>query len=335
MIVISSIKDVAKKAGVSVATVSRVINKTSSVSDETAHKVNKAIKSLNYSTNLLGRGLRCQQTKKVAVLLNTISNQFYSNVVRGIEDKAREHGYIVLICVTRDDPTVQDNYFQMIKQKLVDGAIFLSTSSQQTELSSQLENEFIVQACETRLTIDTPTVSIDNQLATFDAINYLIENGHNRIAFFGAGDIYQSSNQRLSGYKQALTQNNIPIDEGLILSEGFSYSAGERATATLLNNKNLPQAVFCCSDSCAMGTIKTLIKNNISVPQDISVMGFDNTHMAQAFIPSITTVKQPQYDMGYKSMELLLDAMNGKNTPQKNILLDYEIVQRESVLRRK
>jgi len=327
----ATIKDVAKHANVSVATVSRVINNTDIVQEKTKQKVLSAIKALNYSPNLLGRDLRRLETKKVLVLLNTISNQFYSRVVKGIEEKALEFGYTVMVCMTHGDAEIEKGYLQMLKTKLVDGAIMLTTEQDGKLLTKELNGVNVVQACEPCHEFITPTVSIDNEAAAYDAVSYLIKNKHKNIAFFGAGYIYQSSKQREMGYLKALGDNGIEKNEEWVFHEGFSFNAGIRATTTLIAKAKMPTAIFCVSDSCAAGVIKTLVKNNIKVPSEISVMGFDNTQLSQICTPTITTVKQPQYEIGYQAMELLLDKMNNINLENKNIILDYSIVERESV----
>lgn len=328
-----TIKDVAKLANVSVATVSRVINNATNVQPETKEHVMQAIKTLNYSPNLLGRNLRRQETKKILVLLNTMSNAFYSRIVRGIEETALPSGYTVMVCMTHGDPVIEERYVQMLKTRLVDGAIFLTAEQQGDVLTDELKDNCVVQACEPLDDFITPTVSIDNQQAGFTSINYLIEKGHRRIAFFGAGDIYKSSRMREDGYRQALIQHNIIVEDSLILNEGFSFNAGIRSANELINRHkgNMPTAVFCISDSCAAGAMKTFTQNGINTPNDISIMGFDNTQLSQIFIPSITTLEQPQFDIGRKAMELLLDRINGKDNRNTRVILDYKIIERESV----
>ncbi|WMJ21975.1 LacI family DNA-binding transcriptional regulator [Paludicola sp. MB14-C6] len=327
----TSIKDVAKLAQVSVATVSRVINNTENVQDETKERVLAAIKELNYSPNLLGRSLRRLETKKILVMLNTISNQFYSRVVKGIEEKAIPHGYTVMVCMTHGNCKIEQRYMQMLKTRLVDGAVFLTTEQDGNTLTNELSAVNVVQACEPREDFLTSTVSIDNEKAAYDSVSYLIKKGHKKIAFFGAGDIYQSSIKREHGYCKALKENNIPVNPNWIFNEGFSFNAGIRASSLLLSKGELPTAIFCISDSCAAGAMKALAQNDIKIPDDISIMGFDNTQLSQIYMPSITTLKQPQYEIGYQAMELLLNKINGTDTNINHLLLDYEIVERESV----
>lgn len=325
----ATIQDVALKAKVSVATVSRVLNSDSVVADATRKRVLKAIKELNYTPNLLGRTLRRLETKKVLVLLNTISNQFYSRVVKGIEDCARSAEYAALICATRDDVEIERSYLELLKTHLCDGAIFLASSQSGEALQNELADLPTVQACEPKQGFESPIVSIDNEAAAYQAVSYLIQCGHRKIAFFGGQIGYDSSVMRERGYRRALCDNNIEIDEGLIFSEGFSFNSGIRAAEKLIKVA-VPSAVFCVSDTSAAGAIKTLASHGISTPESISVMGFDDTQLSQIYIPSITTMRQPQYDIGYTAMKLLLGKINGE-AENKTVILPHEIVKRESV----
>lgn len=327
----ATIKDVAKRAGVSVATVSRVLNETNVVQEATKQRVLEVIKELNYSPNLLGRNLRRLETKKILVLLNTISNQFYSQIVRGVEERAAEDGYTVMVCMTHGNAEIEQGYLQMLKTKLVDGAIMLTTEQDGVALSQELGGVGVVQACEPCETFLTPTVSIDNEKAAYDAVKYLIEKGYHSIAFFGAGNIYQSSLRREAGYRRALEENGIDIEESWVFNDGFSFRSGMRACETLLLQKKQPKAIFCVSDSSAAGAIKALLRMGKKVPADIAVMGFDNTRLSHDYIPSITTVKQPQYEIGYQAMDLLVEKINHPQEKNKHIILDYEIIERESV----
>ena len=327
----ATIKDVAKMAGVSVATVSRVINNENNVQRDTQQRVLQAVNTLNYTPNMLGRNLRRLETKKILVLLNTISNQFYSRVVKGIEECAIKKGYTVMICMTHGDVAIERQYLQLLKTKLVDGAVFLSVENDGELLTRELLGINVVQACEPNIHFNTPQVSIDNEQAAYEATCYLIKQGHSKIAYFGAGDIYNSSVVRCAGYKRALLEHDITMQSNWILEEGFSFNSGIRAASILLEQKKLPMAIFCASDSCAAGAIKTFAQHGINTPQDISVMGFDDTQLSQIYTPSITTTRQPQYEIGYQAMELLLKKINKTSTVNKKIILGHKIIERDSV----
>lgn len=329
----ATIKDVARQAGVSVATVSRVLNREGNVQPATEQRVRAAIDALRYTPNLLGRNLRRNETRKILVLLDTISNQFYSRVVRGIEECAREQGYAVMICMTHGDPQVESGFLQLLKTHLVDGAVFLTSAADGAFLARELSGVRVVQACEPQDSFPTPSVSIDNQRAGSEAARYLMGMGHREIAFLGAGERFGSSVKRREGFLSALAEAGVPIRPEWIVEEGFSVRAGERAAKRLLSLDRLPGAAFCVADSMAAGAIREFVRQGVRVPGDISIMGFDNTQLSEVYQPSITTTRQPQYEIGWQAMALLLRQIAGETLPPEQILLPHEIIERESVRR--
>ncbi len=333
MIRLATIKEVAKFSGVSVATVSRVINNSDSVTENTRKKVLKAIEKLGYSPNLLGRNLRQSKTYKILVLLPTVSNAFYSRIVSSIEKKAAEAGYNTMLCVTGSDIEKENRYLDLLRTKLVDGAIFL-TSEQSAEDISALAKDFpIVQCCEKVENSDTAFVGIDNYNAAYDAVTYLQSIGHKKIAFVGVNGGYLSADIRLRGYLDAMENAHLPVLDGFVnLQSGYSYRYGEEACRELLSLKERPTAVFTVADSLAIGFIRTLHSNSIETGKEMSVIGFDDTAMAKMYIPSITTVAQPRASIGEKAMELLLEQMEclGLKREYPSYFLEHELKIRES-----
>ncbi len=338
----ATIKDVAKLANVSVATVSRVINQDDKVTEKTKEIVLLAIQTLNYSPNNLARNLRRLESKKILVLLRSISNPFFSLVVKGIED-ATKHEYDVMIGTTHGNPEVELRYCELIKTKVVDGAIFLNSMNDGNELTKMLSPFPCMQAIEYNEKFLKTCVTIDNEMAAFDATEFLINKGFKRIAFLGAGGIKGSSADRKIGYLKALSKNGIEIIDELIIDGGFTFSEGVTLTEELLKLGNLPEAIFCVSDELAAGVIKTLIENNVSVPEKISVIGFDDTAISKAYIPSITTTRQPQYEMGFRAGELLIEQIKlAKNSTEHlptcgtgiadKIIYEHKIIERKSTL---
>jgi len=328
---VATIKDVARAAGVSVATVSRVLNTSENVRPETVESVKKAIEALNYHPNFLGRTLRRLETMKVLVMVPTISNQFYSRVIRGIQTIARQNGYHVMLGITESDSDAEREYVEMARRKLVDGVIFLYSS-----LSAEAINE-LSSCCPTVFAneyipgTNVSAVSIDNRQAGYDAVKFLIKNGHRSIAFVSAGLLYGSSSERRTGYCAALQDAQIGIDEKLFIDEGLTFKAGKRAAERLLKGTSLPDAAFAVSDSAAIGLISSLEENGVCVGKDISVMGFDNNQIAEYFIPALTTVSQPQMEIGQKVMELLIDKMHDLSGETEQIVLPHRLVIRNSV----
>lgn len=326
----ATIKDVARLAGVSVATVSRVINDSESVREETKQDVQRAIDQLQYSPNLLGRNLRKLQTKRIMVVVDTISNQFYSRVLRGIEEKAREQEFSVMICTTRGSKAMLLEHLKLLQTRAMDGAILMCADLASAEIAQLRELYPIVCACEPILDRSIPNVSIDDFQASCDATSFLLSRGHRRIAVVGTPTQCTSSFQRMNGYFRALKMYGLQPEKKLMIKEGYTYRAGERAAKKLLAMERLPDAVYAFSDAVAIGIIKELAHQGIKVPDDISVMGFDNTAMSEVYLPSITTVAQPQYEIGSTAMELLMEQIDGERTV-RNVYLKHEIICRESV----
>lgn len=331
----ATIKDVAKLAGVSVATVSRVLNDYDNVRGETVQAVKKAIKELDYHPNFLGRTLRRLETTKILVVVPTISNQFYSRVVKGIQTAALAEGYHAMIAITNSDPVVEKEFIDMAKRKLVDGTIFLHTTLDAGKLSKFAASYPAVSSCELVPDADISTVSIDNFQAALDAVRFLIEQGHQRIAFVCAGELYHSSQLREKGYRTALEEAGLPFRPELIFNEGFTFNAGRRAAKRLLELPELPDAVFATSDSAAIGVISELSSHGLHVCEDISVMGFDNNQIAEYYLPSLTTVSQPQFDIGHKACELLIKKIRNLACENECILLPHKLEYRNSVKKRR
>jgi len=327
----ATIKDVAKLAGVSVATVSRVLNDIDNVKPKTAKVVKKAIEELNYHPNLLGRTLRCMKTMKILVLLPTISNQFFSRVLKGIQKTAELNGYSVMFAVTNDKRDVELQYINMLKQKSYDGIIFLRSNLSAEELSELSKSWPVVLASETVKNADIPTVTIDNRRAAFDATTFLILHGHNTIGLACAGTDYYSSLLRRNGYIDALNQYGLTVNPDYISDEGFSFNAGKRSAEYFLSLETLPDAIFAVADSVAIGMTSEFNKHGIKVGEDISIIGFDNNQITEHYIPKITTVSQPQFELGQKAFELLMDKIDDISCDNRHFILPHRIEVRDSV----
>lgn len=326
-----TIWDVAKKAGVSVATVSRVINNNPAVSNTTFEKVMQAIEELDYKPNLLGRNLRRTENRMILVLLPTISNPFYSKIVKGIEKVARENGYNVLLCNTESKVDTEKAYLKLLKNRLSEGAIFMAPVIDREELSAISRKFPVVQCCEYKEEAYVSYVSIDNFSAAYKAVQYLIGLGHKRIGMISCGNNYVSTIQRKEGYKKAIEDGGIAFNEELVKFGNYGFKSGIRAAKQFLSKKdNLPTAIFAISDSMAIGAIRCFKENGLKVPEDISVIGFDDITYASMYDPMLTTVSQPQVELGCEAMELLLAQIRGYITEPKSIFLDYELIIRES-----
>jgi len=329
----STINDVAKKAGVSVATVSRVINGNSKVSPETVEKVKQAIAELDYRPNLLGRALRKTKSERILVLLPNIANPFYAEIVKGIEDVANKNGYSIMLCNTDSNQEREKKYIKMLKSRLADGAILMASEMTSDELTELAQEVPVVQCCEYKVGLPITHVSIDNELAAYKAVNHLIGLGHKKIAFIGAKNQFLSSTLRLEGYIRALTEAGIEYDPQYCAYGDYSYKSGFRAMKQLLALDPRPTAVFCVSDMMAIGAIRSAMEENLSVPDDLAVCGFDNIYFAKMFKPTLTTISQPMYDLGCTAMELLLNIIEDRDIETIHYIMEHELIIRESTVK--
>jgi LacI family transcriptional regulator, repressor for deo operon, udp, cdd, tsx, nupC, and nupG len=326
----ASIKDVAKLANVSTATVSRVLRNAGNVTEETKRRVLEAIEALNYQPNVLGRYLRRMETETVLVIVPDITNPFFSKVLRGIEAVALERGYQVLLGDTQNDVQLEEQYLNVLPQKQVDGMIFL-TARTRKELMEEMSRQFpIVLACEYLEGTDIPTVSIDNISSARKATEHLIGLGHRRIAHLtGPMDVILSRD-RLRGYYQALAQHDIDVDAALVQEGDFSYESGYNVTLKLLALEKPPTAIFAANDAMAIGAIKAVRHRGGRVPDDVAVVGFDDIQMASIFEPGVTTIAQPMFDIGKQAMKLLLQLIDGEEVERRQFVLPDRLVIRES-----
>lgn len=329
----STIQDVAKAAGVSVATVSRVINNSQAVAGETREAVMSAIKRLNYQPNLLGRNLRRTETKRLLVLLPNIGNPFYARIVKGIEDVAHKNGYNVMLCNTDSDAEREKLYLELLRSRLADGVIFMAPVMGREGLTDIGRNFPVVQCCEYTEGALVSHVSIDNHAAAYKLTKHLISAGHKKIGLISCKSSVVSTLQRESGFKKALADSGIEFREDFIKYGDYSFNSGLRAANQFVSMKDGPTAIFAISDIMAIGALRAIRENNLRVPEDVAVAGFDNINFSSMCNPTLTTISQPKYDMGCISMELLLQQIRGELKEPKAILLEYEMIIRESTVK--
>ncbi|MCM8710677.1 LacI family transcriptional regulator [Clostridium sp. SYSU_GA19001] len=329
----ASIKDVAKEAGVSIATVSRVLNDVDVVNEETKKKVQEAIKKLGYRPNIVARSLKTQKSRTIGIIIPDISNQFYPEIVRGAEDVANIYNYNIMLCNTDLDPDKEMEYLRVLKEKMVDGVIYMSNSLEPEIIELIKSLELPVVLVETTDKANTfPSITIDNDKAAFEATNYLINKGNKKIAYIGTHeDAVHAASYRFSGYKSALESNGIEFNEKLCFFGGLKAQDGYDGINAIFANKDVEvDAVFCASDELAMGAINALRDIGKRVPEDIDVMGFNDIYSASIFYPKLTTVVQPMYDMGSVGMRMLIKVINKTELAEHHFVLPHQIAERNS-----
>ena len=331
----ATISDVARLAGVSVATVSRVINGVSSVQPASIEAVNHAIQELSYKPNSIGRNLRRSETNRIIVLQPSIANPFFSRVVRGIDAAARASGFQIMLCDTDNDPARELMYLDMLDCRVADGAIFITSCKEPSAYAEIARRHPLIHCCEYYDDDALSSVTMDNVAAARTAIEYLIGIGHRRIGFLSAYNKYLTVGQRHRGYFEALNQAGIPADPSLSISAGpihddQIWDETLKCAARFAHMENPPTALFCSSDMVAIAAIHALKAEGVRVPDDMSVMGFDDIEMARLFDPGITTLYIPKHAIGREAFQLLNKRREDPNEPTERILCEHSVGVRSS-----
>ena len=326
-----TIQDVAKACNVSVATVSRVINDSGKVKENTKQLVLDTIDKMNYQPNFTGRNLRMQKTKIILILLPTIVNPFFAKLVKGMEDAARQNGYTLMMGTTYEKKEIELSYLNMLKNRLVDGVVFLDTALSKEEMCYFGKNFSIIQCSEYYSDINVPFVSIDNEKAGYDATTHLISLGSKRIFHMSVENNSLTTIRRMEGYKRALFEAGLPFDEKNILYGNYGYHSALKLVEQRFKNNlyEAPDSIFAISDKMAAGCIKGLANCGLSVPNDVKVVGFDNIDICLMTSPEITTISQSQYEMGSTAINMLISKLAGKEALQ-SVILNHKLIIRES-----
>jgi LacI family repressor for deo operon, udp, cdd, tsx, nupC, and nupG len=321
----ANIQEVAEAAGVSVATVSRTLQFPERVAVETKERVRAVIAQLNYVPNAQARNLRRSRTGLVVALVPDISNPFFSGVIRGIEAVAKQNGYSVLLGETQYEPEREQRYGDMISSREADGLITLLPRIPRINTTGRLP---VVNACETVDDSAIATVLVDNFTAMRDAMRYLLALGHRHIAYVGGPSDSPLTIERQRGYTAALAEAGIERDPHLTVEGGFSLEHGGRAAELILSYGAKLTAFVCASDELAIGVLRTLRMQGISVPAQMSIIGFDDITFARYTEPPLTTVAQPREELGREAMLMLLQILGDPAIPARRTILPTQLIVR-------
>jgi len=330
-----NIKIIAEKAGVSTATVSRVINNFPGVREKTRKKVLKIISELNYEVDGIARSLRQKKTFKIGVIVENILSQFYSILAKSIEDVAHKYGYNVILCNADDDPEKELNYLKVLKTSRVDGIIIAPTGKNADYINSLLQSNIKIVLVDRLIEgVECDAILVDNEKGSYNAVKYLIDNGYRKIALINGFTDRTTGKERLNGYIRALKENNIPINNDFIKIRDFKKRSGIILTEELLKNKEKPEAIFAANLDLTLGALLSIKNFGLKIPDDIAVIGFDDTDWEQILEPPLTVVRQPIYDLGSSSAEMLIKNMEEDNKFKKDnliITLNTKLIERNSV----
>ncbi|MFO1466257.1 MAG: LacI family DNA-binding transcriptional regulator [Steroidobacteraceae bacterium] len=328
----TTIHDVAARADVSTATVSRVLSNPEVVSTGTRRRVLKAIAELNYSPNAAAKSLRTFTTKKLLVTVPDISNPFFSLIIRGIEEAAGRDGYSVVLGDARHEPALEERYGQMLLRREVDGLIFLghSLSRSSREFMKQHRGRApIVNGCEYTPGLGVPSAHVDNTAAASEAMEHLFGLGHRHVGIITGPLASPLSRDRLRGAMNSARKHGASR-QAVVVNGDFSIESGIAGAARLLAQDPQPTAIFCFNDEMAIGVLDYARRTGLTVPSDLSVVGFDDIRFARYLSPALTTISQPMLDIGRETVRLLLGILQGKLAKPVSVTLPHKLEIRAS-----
>ena len=326
----ANITDVAQRAGVSISTVSRVLNNSAyPVKSETRQRVLEAAQELGFRPNDLARGLLLKKSRTIGLIIPDISNPYYPELCLGVETTASENGYSVIFCNTDRRAEKMEHYVDVLLQKRADGIIIAGGGTDFTQVSQALSDFDTKVALVGRHNLQFPSVQIDNFQAAYEATSHLVHLGDRRIAFVSGPVNLTSAQDRLAGYRSSLEQRGIGQDDRLIREGRFGVDCGYSAALSLLQGDPAPSAIFAANDRMAVGALSAAHDLGLRVPDDVAVVGFDDTVMASQIRPSLTTVAVPAYTMGASVMHLMLKLLADEECPQ-TVELPTKLVIRQS-----
>jgi LacI family transcriptional regulator len=328
---VANIYDVARKARVSVATVSAVVNDSAYVSPQLKARVLTAVRELGYQPNLLARSLAKSQSRTLGVIVPDIANPFWPEVVRGAEDKAHAAGYTLLLSNSDDDPEKEALYLNLFLAKRVDGVLLAKAPGRLArEITTQLDatGTAVVQLMRTTPGFRCDAVLLDDRDAAYEGVSHLLRLGYRRIGFIEGPERVTTAQRRASGYRQALKDNRAKFDPSLFYVGDFRVKSGYNAGLVLLKRK--PDAIFISNYLMAVGFMKAMRQYRLRCPQDIAIVTCDDFPWMDAFSPQLTTVNLPKYDLGWEAARVLIDRISNRRKRPERIELKSSLCIRES-----
>jgi len=326
-----TIKDVAIHASVSVATVSAVINKNKYVSPELAQRVHESITALSFKRNSFARGLKTRVSYSIGLIVPDITNPFFTNIARGVEDVASAHNYSLILGNTDEDPAKEKKYLQLLESKQADGLIIAVTARSHEYLQAlPIQHLALVSIDRSLFDLGIDTVMVDNRAGARKAIEHLIALGHRRIGLVTGIRGIAPTEERLLGYTEALEKHGIAVDPALIAVAYARVDGGERGAMQLLALEDRPTALFMMDGTMAIGALQSIVKLGLRCPEDIALASFDDFTWAAVMRPHLTVIDQPTYEIGQQSAQLLFERLQNQKKAPREIRLQTRLIVRES-----
>lgn len=326
-----TINDIAKICGVSLATVSRVLNNSTLVREETRQRVLEAVRRFGYTPNETARGLRTQKSNLLGLIVSDIANPFFADVLKGADEAAREYGYTLLLANVDGSFDLELEYLTLMKDRCAAIVLFTADFRAEHVLEIQRSHVPVVLGSGCVTNPDVPCVGVDNAAAAFDLTRHLLELGYRHIALISGPSRDVLANEgRLRGFRLALQGAKITMRDEYVQEGDFSLESGRQAMEALLLLRPRPTAVFCLNDEMAVGAIQAIKNAGLDVPGDIAVAGFDGLPVAAVIDPPLTTIVQPRFAIGHQSATLAIALAEGKSLPTLKQTLPYELAIRPS-----
>ncbi|MBS4220798.1 LacI family DNA-binding transcriptional regulator [Bacillus sp. FJAT-49711] len=326
-----TISDVARLAGLSRATVSRVINNHPYVSEAKKESVLKAMRDLGYIPNSAAQNLRKQKTNIIAVLVPKLTNPFFAYLVESLEEKAAENGLQILICNTKYNRKRELDFLRYLKSKQVDGIIMTSIENNWEVIEAITMNGPIVLCNEYSLAANVPSIRLNQVEGGYMGTSFLLKQGYTKIGYCWGGILSGLAHDRYFGFEKAMTESGLPINRNWLFENAFGIEDGKRIMNEITKMENKPHALFTGSDEVAAGIISEAKTLGFKVPDDIAVVGFDDQPISEVIQPTLTTIHQPIAEIGAKTMEVMINLLtNDQFAPEKIYELPLKLVVRES-----
>lgn len=301
-----TIRDIARLAGVSVATVSGVLNNKPTVKPALVDRVKRAMEALDYHPDHVARSLRVRRTCTVGMVIADVTNPFFTDVIRGVEKEAQSNGYSVILCDANEDPALERHYLSTLFSRRVDGVLLAPTSSPSAQ-ESRIHKRFpLVLIDRIPLGFTGDAVLTDNFSAAYDGTRHLIELGHRQIAIITGQLTFSNGLDRLEGFRKALQEEHLALPDEYLQRGDFQLESGYRCGLELMRLPMPPTAIFSCNNRMTLGLMRALSEVHVHCPEAVSVLGFDDFEWSAYFTPRLTTIAQPAYEMGRQAMEILL-----------------------------
>ncbi len=333
-----TIHDIARELNISASTVSRALNDNPRISQATKDKIKAFALKMGYQPNIIASNLRNQKTNTIGIVVPLINRHFFSTFISGVEEVAFNDGYNVIISQSNDLLEKEKKIVHSLFSNRVDGLIIsLSMQTNEFDHFELFTNKNIPLVFFDRVApeFETNKIVVDDYAVGLTATQHLIDQGYQRIAHLAGPTVLNTYHDRMEGYRAALKKNNLPVIDELIICNRLTRMDGQEAIKQLLSLKNPPDAVFCGNDTSALSMIVYLKKTAIRIPEDFGIIGFSNEPFSEVVTPSISTLKQPAFEMGVKAAELLIQEIEGKNQPHhyQTITMPTELIIRESSFR--